>query len=361
MVSAIVSLALPACQFPTYSMASGHAGNAGDAAGAMSGGAAGAPDDDGGAAGAGETGGESGESGSAAGGSGGTPKVRCDADACVPAPPKVWQPIAFWQGTAGVLPEECPPGYSNPRDLHHDLNVPNTGCVCTCSAQGQSCQSTLHIFGNKDCTGPCAQASPSGLECDIVSGCIGSQGSARADAPMISGGSCQSKVSAPNDPTWKFDARVCRLDGAAVCEDPSQVCAPIPPSPYLSQLCVMTVVSAGRTPPPCPAGYPSSIPPLYESFSDELGCSPCGCSGVTGGSCSGKMLMSGGIDCSSKPVDFAFGVCKEFDLGPGTIQPTHVGGQYTVVPGTCDVASQSHVIGQAAPSGQITVVCCQDP
>ena len=345
MMSAIVSLALPACQFPEYGMASAHAGS-GDAAGS-----AGAPDDDGGSAG--ETGGDS-------GGTAGTP-ATCATNACVPAPPKGWQPVAFWQGKAGVPAEDCPLGYSAPRDLHYDLAVPTTGCACECRAQGQICQATLRIFNNKDCTGPCATATPAGQMCATVSGCIGSQGSARPDAPTVTGGSCQATVSDPDQPTWKFDARLCRLSAGAVCEDPSQVCTPYPDSPYLSQLCVMSVVAAGSTPPPCPAGYPSANPPLYASFMDELGCSACGCSGITGGSCSGKMTMSGGIDCSSNPVDFdELGMCKEFDLGAGGIKPTHVGGQYSLVAGNCSVASQSHVIGRAEPNGQITVVCCQD-
>ncbi len=167
-------------------------------------------------------------------------------------------------------------------------------------------------------------------------------------------------VTPPATASWLNDARLCEANDASVCEDPGQVCAPTPPSPYLSQLCVMRVIGAGQTPPQCPAGYLTANEALYARFSDTRGCSECGCSGVTGGSCSGKFVMSSGSDCNGS-VDYTPGsLCKPFDLGPGAgVQPTHVGNQFTVVPGNCSVASPPQGTGRAEPSGQVTVVCCQ--
>ena len=380
MMSVIVSMALPACRFPEYGFTNGGGGSAGAFAGGMSNAPGGAPGDggeSGGNAGGGDAGGGNAGGGDAgegnadggnagggnAGGAGGAEPVRCPTQACVPGAPGGWVgPIAFWEGTAGVpsaLPA-CPAGYASATDLNRALNAPPGACTCTCAAQGQVCDenTTLHIYTDMTCATPCATASPK--TCDAVSGCTGSQGSLRADTPTPSGGSCQATVSAPVTATWQYSARLCLASDMGTCVDPSQVCAPTPGSPYASQVCVMSVVLEGHALPACPADYPNPNEPLYETFLDGRGCTACGCGSPTGGSCSGNLLLSGGGDCSGG-VEYSLGSgCKQFNLGSGTIQPSHVGGQYTVVPGTCSVASAAHANGGiATPNGSVTVVCCR--
>ena len=366
MMSAIVSLALPACQFPSYGTAHGGGGSGGDSAGGLPADAGGG--DEGGEAGEAGAGGDAGDGGSAdggkgAGGAGGAPAI-CPAQSCVPRAPKGWQPVAFWERMAGAAgaPPGCPAGYTDPEDLHHDL-VGGDGCSCTCSAQGQVCQGTLHIYNDLACASQCATASPlsSPPSCDAVSNCPGAQGSVRVDPATISGGSCVPTVSPPGPASWQWDTRLCPISEAAVCEDPSQVCAPMPGFPFVSQSCVMSVVSADHTPPECPEGYASASPPLYESFTDKRECSGCTCSGVSGGSCTTKLTLTSGSDCKNPPWEFTTDLpsCKTFNLGSGGVVPTHVGGLYSVNRGTCGVTSPSHTLGTIAPSGQITVVCCQ--
>lgn len=369
MMSAIVSLALPACQFPEYGTANG--GGAGGAGGddddAASGGMSGAPI---GAAGeAGEAGSDAGAGGGGAGGAGGgaggggagaAPTTPCDVGGCVPRVPSGWKgPIAYWANKAGGALPACPPGYGAPVDLHHDLNVPNT-CPCTCMAQNQVCETTLRLFSDLSCANECANMAVQAM-CSGVSGCVGSQGSMKAPAPTPAGGSCKANTAPLADVTWKYDARLCPANNAGSCDDTSQVCAPTPESPYLSQLCIMQVLQPGHSIPPCPAEYQNPTDPLYGTFSDDRACSACGCGSVSGGSCTASKLILGSADCNG-PAEYPTlnNSCKPFDLGPGTgVQPTNVGFQYTVVAGTCSVTTPPKYSGGAVVSGNVTVVCCQ--
>jgi hypothetical protein len=104
---------------------------------------------------------------------------------------------------------------------------------------------------------------------------------------------------------------------------------------------------------------------LYEIFTDNRSCTACGCSGVSGGSCSGQLVMSkdtnctlSGIGTTSYPLTSS--ECQTFNLGSGNVHPASVIGQYTVQAGTCSVASQASGMGEAAPSGRATVVCCAE-
>jgi hypothetical protein len=208
------------------------------------------------------------------------------------------------------------------------------------------------------CVKTCATVSV--LSCNAASGCTGSQGSLRNDPPTISGGTCQATVSEPVAPSWQYNARLCQPSSA--CEDPSEVCAPTPALPYVTQRCVTRVLQEGEELTECPAEYPKGPKTFYDALTDNRGCSECSCSGVTGGSCSGKLVMSADADCSgeSGDVDYQLGSgCKSFNLGMGEVHPSSVGGQYTVVPGTCSVASPAHATGSAEASGGVTKVCCQ--
>jgi hypothetical protein len=282
--------------------------------------------------------------------------------ACVGTAPAGWLgPLAYWEGTVGAAdaPPGCPKGYGEPIDLHRDLAPPTAACDCTCVAQGQTCDqnTSLHLYDDAACGLECATASPQA--CNAVSGCLGSQGSLSATAPMPSGGSCVPIIAASPPPTWLSDARLCQPSDASGCEDPSQACAPAPAQPYLSQRCVMRVIADGGALPACPADYPNAMDPLYQTFTDGRGCGVCACSGVSGGTCSGKLLLSAGADCSTGLEYTLNSGCKTYDLGPGNAQPTHVGGQYVLTPGACSVTAPPDVVGIAEPTGPVTVVCCQ--
>ena len=368
MISVIVSLALPACQFPEYRMSTG--GSGGAPAGGVSGDPAGAAD-------GGVAGGEAGESGDAGaagtagsdGGTGGTggaepAPVPCPVENCVPKVTGDWQgPYAFWDDVAGA-PDPvpvCPEGYAKPMDLHHGIDQPMDGCQCTCTATDQVCNTntTLNIYDDQKCEGvPCGTVSP--LTCEAVSGCIHSQGSLKAAIPTPSGGFCKDTISPPTPAAWQYDSRLCSSSGASVCEDSSRVCAPPPTAPYLSKLCVTTVISVDQAIPECPAEYSKVKKTLYKSFADNRSCTPCGCSAVTGGSCSGsKLSISAETDCSAG-VEYKVGAgCTPFTLIGNNAHPTSVGAQYMLAHGDCKVVSPSATMGTAPTIGSATVVCCQ--
>jgi hypothetical protein len=352
----VLSLALPGCQFPEYGIAreSGGSSSGAPAAGGTTDDPAGAP---------GEAGTAGSEAGAAAeaGGAGGmdtAPPVACE-QPCVPLP-MGWQgPMAFWEAQASApsmpLPN-CPLGYENPIDLHRELIAP-TACTCTCTAVNQVCDAVLHIYGDLACNTECAKVSTS--TCGPISGCIGSQGSVSVDAATVSGGSCTPSIAPLPDPTWQYNERLCQSNAAGSCDAPHQVCAPTPKAPYASQLCVTRRLLEGQMTPTCPAAYPAPYKALYDTYTDTRGCSACGCGSVSGGSCTGNAMMSGGVDCSDGR-EFPIGTtCKTFDIGPGSVRPSHAGNQYTVVPGKCGVASPPQPTGKAEPSGSVTVVCCQ--
>lgn len=349
MLGAVLSSALQGCQFPDYGFTSGVAGAP---AGGMPGDSAGAS-------------GEAGEGGDAAAGAAGAvtlPTAPCSPKQdCVPGAQGWKGPMAFWEGEAGALdaPPDCPSGYAKPKDLHRELIAPASACKCTCTAQDQVCDgsATLRIFSDKSCATACATTTLKA--CGAVSGCTGSQGSVSTDIGAPSGGTCRATTSKPPEPTWKYDARLCPPSGASSCDADDEVCAPTPEYPYLTQLCVMRVISAGSPPPNCPADYPNPSPPLYTEVADSRDCSECSCGAVTGGSCEGKLVMSAGGSCDGKFEDTLGNGCTSFNLGAGDIHPSRVGAEYELTPGSCSVASAPRPIGEAVPSGSVTVVCCQ--
>ena len=350
LMSAVSSLPLQACQFPDYGFGTGSAG--GPDAGGMNNSPAGAAGDGGTSADGGEDAGS--------GGSTPDPPQPCDPLDCVPRAPAGWLgPIAFWDGPSGPADQlpACPTGYTDPTDLHHELNAPDGPCTCTCAAQGQVCSdnTALHIYSDLKCSSLCETVAPQA--CSAVSVCTGSQGSIDSNIPTPTGGSCKATPSGPADASWDNDSRLCNANPARVCDDPGQVCAPLPNSPYISQQCVMRVMAAASAVPPCPDGFPNATA-LYGSFADGRGCSECTCGDVSGGTCSGSITLTDSSDCSTG-VDYVLGAkCLSFDLGQGNVKPTHVGGHYTVEGGICNVATEPKPTGKAAPNGRFTVVCC---
>lgn len=369
LLAGMTSVAISACQFPAYHVADGNSGTAGSGAGSGASGAeaAGAPlggmtnggVDSAGAGDGGDNGGAG--AGAGAGGSEIAPGPPCPAQSCVPTAPTGWSgPVAFWEGKAGTAPD-CPPGYGDPLDSHRDLLAPAGPCTCTCAAEGQVCDTTVRLYTDQSCAVGCDTVSPG--TCSAVTGdCHGSQGSLRADAAPPSGGHCEPTVSDPAAAAWQSDARICQPTRDGFCDDENQVCAPTPPPTFFTQLCVTRRIPEGRPLPACPSEYPDAQAPLYEKFSDDRGCSECTCGNVTGGSCAGSVVLGKGGDCTSgvTPAYQLGSGCAKFDLGSGPVEPTRVGFKYTVTPGTCSVVSQPKPIGSAAPSGQITVVCCQN-
>jgi hypothetical protein len=366
---------LQGCQLPDY---------ADYALGARAGSGGSGPDSDGGASsagiasagatvigvgaasdgtGTGASSGDASKGGSSGAGSGGSSPESCGtANVCTPLAPAGWLgPIALWEDSPGSLsaPPSCPAGYGQPTDLHGQLLAPIANCSCTCTATAQRCDTatTVSVYGDLGCATQCISASP--VACAAVSGCTGSAGTLRAAIPAPSQGSCVATVSpkTPPPPQWKRDARTCTLNTAASasCADTDETCVPVPTAPYASHLCVYQVVLDGQNIPACPAAYPNPSDPLYSSYSDNRGCMPCSCSGPSGGSCAGTLILSGGNDCGTG-FQYTLGSgCQSFSL---SAPPSHIEGNYTLSAGTCAIAQDTQATGSAQGSGNARAVCC---
>lgn len=348
-LGAMVGLGLAGCQFPEYDLARGQAGSS---AGGVAGGGSGGSVSDGNSSGMGAAG---------TGGSSVEPIPCGTGKACTSALPAGWLgPVAYWQAKAGEDAElpECPEGYAEPSDLHSGLDAPDGDCSCTCTSSVQACNkgASVSVFSDLDCQTECFHASP--LTCTAVSGCSGNQGTLLAEPPTPSG-TCNAKVTshALEPVTWQYDARLCNLEVAepGTCTGSGELCTPTPRPPFASQLCVFRVVPEGQDLPDCPSAYPNGREPLYSSFTDERDCSGCSCSGPTGGKCAGKLTLSDEQSCSAG-FDYTLGSgCQQFQLDTS---PARLDAQYTLVPGTCGIASDTEPTGGAIPSGSATVVCC---
>jgi len=367
MMSALVSAMLPGCRFPDYGMASGVAGASG---GFASGGSSGG-DRAGGSGEAGEAGSDPGsDAGAGAGGEGGMdikpPPTPCG-QICVPKLANWLGPMAFWEGQSTATLPPCPAGFKDPAptDLHRDLDAPAGTCNCKClAAEGQVCDTLLHISLDQNCGAQCAAVGTQGCT-SVPASCTGLLGTTSIDAMTVSGGSCKSQVTLPAAPTWMSNGRLCKSSDAGACDDPKQVCARVPDLPYLSSLCVTRQINDGDPVPVCPAEYSHHVSTLYGEYTDNRGCSQCSCGAPTGGTCTGRIAIYGGPDCQNSTGEYSLNNpsnCQSFNLsGPNVLRPTHVSGQYTLSPaGTCSVTSKSEpTAGEAKPSGMVTIVCCQ--
>jgi len=365
MMSALVSAMLPGCGFPDYGMASGGGASGAFASGGSSGGDR--------AGGSGESGDPGSEAGAGAGGEGGMnvepPPTPC-AQTCLPHPPGWIGPMAFSETQSPASLPGCPAGFdeATPTDLHHELVAPDGTCACMClPAEGQVCDTVLHISADQACGPQCAQVGTRGCT-SVPASCTGIQGTTSIDAMMISGGSCKSKVDPPVDATWKYNDRLCRGSDVGACDGPDQFCARVPDLPYLSSVCVTRQIQNGEPVPKCPDAYSHQVGTLYGDYTDDRACSPCICGAPTGGTCTGKIAIYGGVDCDNT-TDDAYVLstmsnptpsCQPFNLNGSGLRPTHVLGQYVLSPpGNCGVTTKSEPIRDAKPSGMVTVVCCQ--
>ncbi len=298
----------------------------------------------------------------ASGGSGGIVEPCGSSSVCAPPSPPGWLgPIALWEDAPGTLgvPPTCPTGYGPPSDLYAQLAAADANCSCTCKASGQGCVTAtqVSVYGDLGCSTECIGASP--LACAPVSGCTGSSGTMRAATPSPTGGSCAATITpkAPPVAQWKLDARVCALNAPekASCAGTGEICVPTPTAPYSSHLCVYQLMLDGQPAPACPSAYPNASDALYSTFADTRGCAACTCSGPTGGSCTGTITLSGGNDCGSG-FQYALGSgCQSFSL---SAPPSHIQANYTVMAGSCAVATNTHPTGGAKPSGSFRAVCC---
>ncbi len=361
--SAFVSVLLPGCQFPNYTVVQGGGAGALPVGGGGMAGLAGTSDEGGRApaeGGAGE-----GAEGGGSSGTGGAEPDLCAPDDCRPIAPGEWVgPVAYWEADGDDEPPDCPPGYTEASDWYHGLIAPPGDCQCSCAPKGQSCEpnTLLTIYTDLNCATPCGTvAAPS--TCTAVAGtdCNGSQGSLRAPIPAPSGGSCVADITPIAPAKWERAGRVCEPSNIQVCSAPNQVCAPKPPAPYRELACVRRNVMPGEPWPACPPGYRGQSTQLHAGLVDTRDCSDCVCSTLTGGKCAGTLSLYRDAECSAEnpPMHTLGPSCTQFNLGMNDPDPRAVHGAYTLTPGTCSVTTASKPVGSAAEDGMATLVCCE--
>jgi hypothetical protein len=285
--------------------------------------------------------------------------------ACVPAVPPGWSgPVELYDGSDA--PPACTPRFTGPSyDGNGSLGATPATCGCSCgAATGVQCPSpTLTLYagapGLTACTSTqkCASVQfpanvcsplPTLPLCSMASGTI-TYVSGPGSAPT--GGSCAASPSVGLAPvTWGVNARACASSLAPAQTDcaASQICAPVPASPYQSGLCVAQAGDAA-----CPAGYPAKTL-YYGGVSDTRTCAGCSCGPVTGASCSAKLETSTSTDSSCSASVITYG------LPLNTCAPVQSTGEFrvtTVLSGGACAPSTPAPSGAATPTSPTTFCC----
>jgi hypothetical protein len=304
---------------------------------------------------------------------GATPVIDTIAAACrlgyecaAPLPPGWWGPLALWWSNTNDAPPPCPAGYEKPVDMGNDLLAPPATCASSCTAMGQQCSASVSVYADSSCVAECGDdSSVSNATCTAVTGCSGTQGSLRADAPVPTGGTCAPSVRAiVAPPTWASPVRMCVAVGPStlgLCPKANAPCVATPAVPYTGLPCIVFVPPQGQpVPTTCPSGYPFGPSVYYTSIADSRACSAPTCAGVpTGGDCAGTIAATGAAasDCSTGAFTYA--------IGSGCSQPikltspiAHLRASMTVTPGSCSVGTEARPVGAARAAGSPNVICC---
>lgn len=202
--------------------------------------------------------------------------------ACVDAPPTGFRgPLAAWNATS-VAPA-CGGAYGAQfLEGVSDVQGAAATCGCTCgAATGTSCPSSFSatVFANNACTGS---------KCDTVTLAVGQCTKVGANCNHVNGisatitptgGSCAAQPTKSVPPRSNEKAvRLCEraeLPAQGACKG-SQVCVPLPPSPFEARPCIASPGDVA-----CPAFY-SYKRVVYSGMTDTRDCSACTCNGPAG-------------------------------------------------------------------------------
>lgn len=234
---------------------------------------------------------------------------ECEGGTCLPSWPPDWGgPIVFadWRSSTDMSP--CPTTFPvDLASLHDQLVAPDAECTCECGdAVGASCADLILEFHGMDenCIGGANDEFDIDASCQEGPSVTSSSRYWSADQPGVIGGSC-SPTEATNLPevSWGIETRVCGVtrDPLGSCVD-ERTCVPLPPSDSFSNVCIWRPGSFD-----CPEGEFSERFVRYSSFTDERGCSSCGCDDPEG-DCVGNVRLwptddcSGGIAAGSIPI-----------------------------------------------------------
>jgi hypothetical protein len=261
---------------------------------------------------------------------------------------------------SGTTPAPCPSNFASLYDTLYQGSGPAAGpvasgtCQCSCTASGQSCSSTVHVFSDMSCSGLCSQTA-------ITTGCsnlttidggfpCGNSGSIEQPSPpTATGGTCSPQGTIPDAGSfWTGARRMCTPSPYSnnVCPS-NELCAPVPTAAYRLGVYRTDMMDAS-----CPLEYPSGPWVYYQGSTDGRSCPSCKCttSIPAGGTCGGGISLYGGSGCvpsSVSTVTDSGTPCNGYGGGSaaGSIQAN-----FTLLQaGSCTPVEKT-----AAPDGSVT-------
>lgn len=258
---------------------------------------------------------------------------------CAAAAPADWLgPTVYAEN-----PPICPPGAQVGKALHDQLDVPATGCECSCEAAKPPC--TVKFYGG-DGAGTCS-AGGGVLVNAPLNTCV-SMGSAMAFQVQVNATppSCAEKVGPIPPPKWKVDG--------TICERPLETCGDrgvcMPPG------ATVCVYRSGAF--ECPAGTAYTQKKIrYASFSSSRACMPCGCGPPTGASCKWNAVYSRDQnDCLGTTLTVTETTSPNCQSRSGTTASGKLA-SVSAVAATCLPLAPGAVVGSAS-AAEPTTLCC---
>jgi hypothetical protein len=309
----------------------------------------------------------------------------CTTVACVSAVPTGWTGyFALFDGAPATDPS-CPTSFPTSAYLGNaGLTAPADTCsACSCGSpaggtcvlptsytvQDGTCSGTSYCSGTYTLSGSWTGGCTGNTEfrggqdtCGVNGGANCTAGSAPCNvsvsvpAATVSGGSCTASGGTPTvTPTsWSELGVACNGETTVTtgCTGGS-VCAPKPPSPFESGLCIE---QAGVV--ACPAGAFSTQHVFYTGVTDTRGCSECSCGAASGSTCSATVTLYSAQSvntCTGPVAAVTTGSCAELSGNP-TVAGREASNITTPSGGSC-AASGGAPTGSATPSTPTTFCC----
>lgn len=298
---------------------------------------------------------------------------------CITSAPVGWNGyFALYTASSGNFPE-CPDEFPStiPYTGKSGLVAFQAACnPCSCGApEGVACDlpNLITVF-EKTCGNAASAVSPTNLSvpanwdgvCYSVGNAPGGlvscgananekcNTSVKADAPTVTAGSC---VASGGEPTlepvsWMLLGKACGNAPVGGGCGASQVCQPIPATPFKSGLCIYKEGEQAT----CPGEPFTEKHIFFEDAQDTRGCSSCSCDAPKGGTCAASIRVHTSANCTdAAPTVFQAGSCGSLPAANNVVfgrEATNI----TVSPGTCS-AQGGDPTGSVTPTSATTFCC----
>lgn len=322
----------------------------------------------------------------------GNGKVDCADPGCTagyschnPVPAGWTGHYALADGTFAALPGNCP-GSTYPNPFYTGYRSPNAAApqcsACSCGApQGQTCDiAELHLTGvtcAEEMSGQPHCQKPIPLVTDGACHAINIPGGQKTcgppdlatmtcpagtqacnvsvylDDPVANGGACAPSVQAPTITpfTWSNAARAClpTTEGKGCAND--FACLPNTAAPF-GAVCISKLGDNA-----CPAGSGYGTKKVFFDLDpvDTRACTDCSCGNPTGLSCTTSITTYSDTACGSANATTAASGCNAYVNNPAVGSYKSVSTQFTQ--GTC-ASSGGQAMGSVVPQNPVTF-CCQ--